>query len=100
MKVIKHPAKTDAVLYTGDNKVEVLAKLMQVGADKKKLINLLEKTEADKDYPFYIIFRDDKLDVISKSFFDKHYESNQERTEGIKEYAKINYVKGLDNNAG
>ena len=36
MKVIKHPAKTDAVLYTGDNKVEVLAKLMQVGADKKK----------------------------------------------------------------
>ena len=49
MKVIKHPAKTDAVLYTGDNKVEVLAKLMQVGADKKNLINLLEKTEADKD---------------------------------------------------
>ena len=38
MKVIKHPAKTDAVLYTGDNKVEVLAKIMQVAADKQNLL--------------------------------------------------------------
>ena len=70
MKIIKHPAKTDAVLYTGDNKIEVLAKLMQIGADKVKIMDILDETEADKDYPFYVIFRSGKLLLITSSLPD------------------------------
>ena len=84
MKVVKHPAVVDAVLYTGNNKLEVIQELMQVGAEKKVLIEILDNIKVDKENPYYLMYRNGKVDLISKTFFEKHYEAKKERITGIK----------------